>query len=466
MSSILRYLWGEKLKTYQDLLLIGESEVDRMDFVQQVINEHKSSELYKIAQIANDYYCQRNTTITNFQKTLYNLHGRPVDDLWSANHKLASNFFKRFVTQQNQFLLGNGITWGKNDTDAKLGDDFDIQVQKAGRYALCGAVSFGFWNLDHLVVFGVPEFAPLYDEEDGALKAGVRFWQIDSSKPLRATFYELDGYTDYMWVKGEGRILKDKRPYILRTRTTEADGTEIYDGDNYPSFPIVPLWGNPQHQSEIIGIRTQIDAYDIVKSGFANDLDTAQVYWILHNTGGMDDMDLAQFLERLHIVHAASVDDSAGTAVDAHTVDIPSESREKMLDRLTNDLYKDYMAFNPETIASGAVTATQIRAAYEPLNSKADEYEYCVLEFLQGILELAGIEDEPTFDRSYIINRQEEIQVLTTAAQYLTEDYVTTKILTVLGDGDRAEEMLKEKDSEDVERIDDVEESEIVPEAR
>ena len=451
------------MKTYQDLLAVGVSDYERMDFVRQVINDHKSSELYKTALVGEDYFCQRNTTITEFRKMLFNLQGKPVVDEWSANHKLASNFFKRFVTQQNQFLLGNGISWGKDDTNDKLGEDFDTQVQKAGRYALCDAVSFGFWNLDHLVVFSVPEFAPLYDEEDGALKAAVRFWQIAPDKPLRATLYELDGYTDYIWEKNdEGRILNPKRKYIQKKRISEADGTEIIDWMNYPSFPIVPLWGNPQHQSEIVGIRTQIDAYDIIKSGFANDLDTAQVYWILHNTGGMDDVDLANFLERLHLVHAAVVDDTAGTAVDEHTVDIPSEAREKILDRLTNDLYKDYMAFNPETIASGAATATQIRAAYEPINSKADEYEYCVIEFLRRILDLAGIDDEPTFDRSYIINRQEEVQILTIAAQYLTDDYVTEKILTILGDKDRIDDMIAEKESESVERITDVEDTAVI----
>lgn len=450
---------GGKVKTYQDLLAIGENDQNRMDFVRAVINDHQNSQLYKNAVIADKYDRQQNVTIYNYQKALFNLQGRPVEDLWSANYKLASNFFKRFVTQQNQFLLGNGITWGKDETSEKLGDDFDTRTQEAGRAALVGGVSFGFWNLDKLVVFKVTEFAPLYDEENGALMAGVRFWQLATNKPLRATLYELDGYTDYMWENGKPSILKEKRPYILKTRTTQVDGTEIYDGENYPSFPIVPFWGNPHHQSELLGIRSQIDAYDIIKSGFADDLDTAQVYWVLHNTGGMDDEDLAQFIERLHIVHAASVDDAAGTAVDAHTVDIPSEGREKLLDRIEKDLYKDYMAFNPETIASGAATATQIRAAYEPINSKADEYEYCAIEFLKGILNVAGIEDDPTFERSYIINRQEEVQVLTLAAQYLTEDYVTEKILTVLGDADRAEETLREIDAEGVERISTEEET-------
>lgn len=441
------------MKTYQDLLEIGESEEARMQFVREVINDHKASPLYKNAVIADEYDRQQNRTIMQFQKALYNLQGRPVEDLWSANYKLASNFFKRFVTQQNQYLLGNGIIWNNDDTAEKLGDDFDTRVQEAGRAALVGGVAFGFWNLDKLIVFKVTEFAPLLDEENGAQMAGVRFWQLANNKPLRATLYEPDGYTDYMWEDAKGSVLHEKRPYILKTITTEADGTEIYDGENYPSFPIVPLWGNPHHQSELLGIRSSIDAYDIIKSGFADDLDTAQIYWILHNTGGMDDTDLAQFIERLHIVHAASVDDAAGTAVDAHTVDIPSEGREKLLERITKDLYKDYMAFDPESIVSGASTATQIRAAYEPLNSKTDEYEFCVIDFLQGILRVAGIDDTPTFTRSKIVNVQEEVQVLVQAASYLPDDYTTRKILTLLGDTDLADDILEEMDGEDIERL-------------
>lgn len=439
--------------TYQDLLKVGQTDEERMQFVSDVISQHKNSDLYKTALIAEDYDRQQNTTITNYRKALFNLKGQPVDDPWSANYKLASNFFKRFVTQETQFLLGNGVSWQEDSTKKALGDDFDTRLQEAGRAALVGGCSFGFWDNGKLIVYSIEEFAPLYDEEDGAMKAGVRFWQIDKSKPLRATLYELDGFTDYIWRDGKGEILKDKRAYVLKTRTTEADGTEIYDGQNYPTFPIVPLWGNPHHQSEILGIRSKIDAYDIVESGFADDLDSAQIYWILHNTGGMDDQDLAQFIERLHIVHAAAVDDDAGTGVDAHTVEIPHESREKLLDRLKSDLYKEFMALDIDNISNGNATATQIRAAYEPLNSKADEFEYCVLEFLQGILDIVGIEDKPSFTRSYLVNVQEEIQVLVQAASYLSQDYIVRKILTLLGDVDKIDDVLGEKDSEDFDRM-------------
>lgn len=439
--------------TYQDLLEVLDSDEARMNFVQAVIQSHKNSSLYEQAKIADEYAKKRNVTIINYQKLLYTLSGEAVPDNYSANYKLCSNFFDRFVTQENQYLLGNGISLENNADKERLGDDFDIKLQEAGRYALIHGVSFGFWNLDHMEVFKFLEFAPLYDEEDGSLKAGIRFWQIEKSKPMRATLYELDGYTEYIWRDGKGEVLNAKRKYVLKVRETAADGQWVYDGENYPSFPIVPLWGNPERQSEIVGIREQIDAYDLIKSGFANDLDDAsQIYWIIQNAGGMDDVDLAQFMQHMKTVKAAVVEEDGATA-ESHTLDVPYAAREALLDRIRSDLYEDFMALDTKNIASGAATATQIKAAYEPLNNKTDMYEYCIHNFLQKIFALAGIEAEASFTRSVIINAQDEIQNLIQGAAYLDQDYVTQKILELFGDGDKAEEMLKRMDEQTMNRI-------------
>lgn len=445
--------------TYQDLILIPEDNVKaRMDFVRSVINQHKTSPLYRTAVTGCQYNAKRNTSIMEYQKTLTTVDGRIIPDKWSPNHKTTRNFFAYFTTQQNQYLLGNGVIWNESSTGEKLGADFDTQLQNAGKMALVQGESFGFFNLDHMDVFGLTEFAPLYDEENGALRAGVRFWQVDPKKPLRATFYEEDGYTNYIWnerpeltdTDDNGRILKEKTPYILKTRSTEADGTEIYDGENYPAFPIVPLWANEEKQSELVGIQEQIDAYDLIKNGFLNDLDTAQIYWILKGAGGMDDSDLVRFLDRIHTTKMAAIDDDQ--SAEATTVQIPYDAREKLLDRLERDLYKDYMALNVDEIKGGAVTATQIEAAYEPLNSKADMYEYQVIKFIKGILAVAGIDDEPTFTRSKLINVSENIQAILQAGEFLDSAYITEKILNILGDGDQAEEILKRMEENELQR--------------
>lgn len=443
------------MKTYQDFQKIGDSEKELIDFVWAAIVDHKASDLYKNAEIAYDYDKHQNRTIMDFKKLLYTVSGSAVPDNYSANWKMASNFFNEFTTQENQYLLGNGVTWQKSETKKKLGDDFDAKLQDLGHNALVGGVAFGFYNLDHLQGFNVLEFVPIPDEENGALMLGIRFWQIDRKKPLRATLYELDGYTEFIWKEGKGEILKEKRAYIIKTVTSEADGTEIYAFENYPGFPIVPLWGNKKHQSELIGRREQIDCYDLIKSGFANDIDDASlIYWTIQNNGGMDDVDLAKFIERIKTVHAATVDSDAGTTVESHSVDVPYAGREALLDRIRSDLYEDFMALDTKNLADGAVTATQIKAAYEPLNSKADDFEYCVLEFLKDILKLAGIEnDKATFTRSAIINKQEELQILTAVSPFLSPEYVTKKILTLLGDADAIDEVLNAVESNELERF-------------
>ena len=441
--------------TYQDFLKVPDNDKDRIAFVRRVIDQHKASELYQTAKIAYEYVKHQNVTIKNYQKLLYRVTGEAIPDNWTANYKMASKFFNRFITQENQYLLGNGVTWQNAATKKKLGKNFDSTMRKLGKSALWGAVSFGFYNYDHLENFDILEYAPLYDEEDGAMKAGVRFWQVDAQKPLRATFYEIDGYTDMIWGQRdneEGQILHDKRPYILKIKTSVADGEMIYDGMNYPSFPIIPLWGNPEKQSELVGLREQIDCYDLIKSGFANNVDEGSlIYWTLNNAGGMDDVDLAQFVERMKTLHAATTDDNV--TAESHNLEAPYQSREALLTRLRSDLYEDAMALDTKNIANGAVTATQIDAAYEPLNSKTDDYEQCIDDFMNELLKIAGIEDEYTFTRSVIVNKSEEVQNVLQSAQYLEGEYVTRKILTILGDGDLADKMIKELDADELNRF-------------
>lgn len=437
------------MKTYQDLLEINDSDRARMDFLRTCINHYKASAMYKDATVGEDYYNKRNTTIMQYQKTLRTITGQVIPDQWSPNHKITSAFFRRFVTQQNQYVLGNGATFTVDGTKEKLGGDkFDVQLQTLGRNALTGGVAYGFWNFDHIDVFKATEFAPLQDEETGALRAGVRWWQIDANKPLRATLYEEDGYTEYKFTKDkpDGEVLTAKRAYKMTARKSEADENAIIEWENYPSFPIVPLWGNPEHVSEINGIRNGIDAYDMIKNNFTNELDSAQVYWIIKGAGGMEDSDLAQFLERLNNVHAAAPGD--GQEVTPIPLEIPYNAREILLNRIEHDLYRDYMAFDSDRVVAGAVTATAIKSSYEAMNSKADLYEYQLIEFVTEICRLAGIDDTPQFTRSAIINTNEQLTALVAGAQFLPSDYVTRKVLTLLGDGDKAEEIIQQMTQE------------------
>lgn len=465
------------MKTYQDLEAAGSSEKARMDFALAVIEEAKNTEEYRTAMDAAKYYKHMNPTIMRLQQIIYDVMGRAIEDPFKPNHKIPSRFYFYFINQAVQFLLGNGVNFGDSKTKDKLGPMFDHQVQRLLTEALNGGVSFGFWNLDHIEIYGLaggekrPAFAPLYDEENGSLRAGVRWWQIDNTKPLRVALFEMDGWTDYVKKPGEEmKVLTAKRPYKQVVRKSDATGEEISDGQNWPTFPVIPMY-NVNHQSELVGGKQSIDAYDLMMSGLVNNVDEGNlVYWVIQNAGGMDDKDDMKFLERLKTIHVAHTD--GNETITTQSIIANVDSNETALTQLRDRMFEDFMALDVKNIAGGAATATQIEAAYEPMLIKSNLLEGQVTEFILNLLQLLGIQDNPTYQRDTIVNKAEEVQTVLSAAEHLSDEYVTEKVLTILGDIDRIEEVKAQRLREDTARhepkeneTEDDEEQETVPEA-
>ena len=440
------------IKTYQDLLAVGEDERKRIEFVQDVIRDHKGSKLYSEALTANEYYAGRNVTITNYCKLIHDALGRAVPDIWSPNHKIACHYYGYLVNQLVLFLLGNGVSFNGNSTKEKLGKNFDKVCVDILTAAMNNSVAYGFVNNGTVTPFTVIEFAALQDEETSAIRAGVRFWQLADNKPLRATLYEEDGYTDYIQQSGEEMtVLHEKRPYIQIVQTSEATGEQIVDGRNYPSFPIVPLY-NTGKKSELDGNRELHDAMDLMLSGLVNNVDGGEIiYWLVKNSGGMDQPSMNRLLQTLRTAHIASVDSEDD--ITAHSPLVHFEASKEALEQLRRQIFDNQMGLDVRNISGGAATATQIKAAYEPLNTKADMLEFNVTEFVHGVLAVLGIDDEPTYTRSYIVNQQEMIQTIVSAGGDLPQEYKTRKILEVLGDIDRTDEVLAQLTAEDANRF-------------
>jgi hypothetical protein len=213
----------------------------------------------------------------------------------------------------------------------------------------------------------------------------------------------------------------------------------------------VPLY-NTGKQSELDGNRELHDAMDLMLSGLVNNVDSGEIiYWLVKNSGGMDQPSMNQLLQTLKSAHIASVDSEDD--ITAHSPVVQFEASKEALEQLRRQIFDNQMGLDVRNIAGGAATATQIKAAYEPLNTKADLVEFNITEFIHGILAVLGIDDEPTYTRSYIVNQQEMIQTIVSAGADLPQEYKTRKILEVLGDIDRADEVLALLTAEDANRF-------------
>lgn len=430
------------MKTYQDFM----AEPNRIEFIKQAINDHRASADYKIAVEADEYEKQLNTTIMQWVKYIYLMSGAKVPDFTAANNRIASNFFHRLNTQRAAYSLGNGVSFTNTEsvtdksgktktvdvTKERLGSKFDKSLYKAAYNALIHKVSFIMWNFDHAEVFPFTEFVPLWDEYDGSLKAGIRYWSIDwERRPVVAVLYEEDGYTKYRTKeKSKGLDLEEYEPkhaYKQIYAVSGVDGEQIIGEENYSALPIVPLWGSKHHQSTLVGMKTKIDAYDLIRSGFANDLEEcAEIYWIIGNALGENDESLSKFRDRLKLNHIATVDTN-NSSVTPYTQQIPTEARTVFLNGIRAQIYEDFGGLDVHTIAAGA-TNDHIDAAYQPLDDEADDFEYQIIECVQQILSLMGIEDTPVFKRNRISNQKEQTEMVLSAADHLDEETLLNKL--------------------------------------
>ena len=114
-------------------------------------------------------------------------------------------------------------------------------------------------------------------------------------------------------------------------------------------------------------------------------------------------------------------------------------------------MYKDYQALDVTNLVGGEKTTVEIKAAYQPLDNKADQFEYCVLDFLQRLFEIVGIDDNPDFQRNQIANLSEQTQMVLMAAEYLDEEMLLKKLPWLTAE--EIEDMQKRKAADEAGRI-------------
>ena len=141
--------------TYQDYLVAE----DKGSLLLRAVERYRRSGDFTRALEAAEYFRGRNTAVS--RKTVLRackLEGRDESGrrrVRSATrdvvgNRIGSGFLFRFITQQNQFLLSNGVILHDRETKALLGADFDRQLACLGERALIHGVASVYRKADPL----------------------------------------------------------------------------------------------------------------------------------------------------------------------------------------------------------------------------------------------------------------------------------------------------------------------------
>ena len=459
--------------TYQDY----ERADNKTKWLQNALMTYRNSPEYKKAVMEQEYMAGRNVEIMNVTRIIYNMAGLPEPDFTKSNFRIRNRLIHRLVTDRCSYSLGNGVSFasqkkkmvnGKRKTVDKtkemLGPKFDRAMFRAAYWAESNGSSYMYVHMGHnkpewqYTLFKKTEFLPLYDEDTGALRGGVRFWSLDWGKrPITAVLYTEEGYTKFKTPAKKYGLsalvpVEEMKPYIETVEESEAFGEEVTGTGNLTMLPIFPLYSGEDRQSALDNMKPKIDAYDMILSGFCNDVvDIPQVYWLISGAMGMTDADKRQLLDRLILQHMAVVD-GENSSIQGFTQDIPVEAREKSLKQLKNQMYEDWGGFDVHTVEAGA-TNDHIDAGYWPMDEEADSFEYEVIEFVQQILAMMGVEDTPLFKRNRVSNQKEQTEMVMMAANEIDHQTLLEKMpwITV----DEVDTILERMDAESYGRFED-----------
>lgn len=408
-----------------------EASPDKRALLKDIISSYKTSADFKTAKSAQRYYESDNEKI--LEKVILQADAITVKDengrekvaytnRTIEGNRIRGNFFQRLVDQQASYLLGNGVSLGKEEEKDALGLGFDMNLAQIGQDALVHGVCWGFWNYDHVEC--IPAYTDalsgavaLLDERTSAPRVLIQFWQIDANRKMHVRVFTEEKIYNFTENDDNDLIPEKDMPEeaYITVKAIDGAGAAVIGQNGYGKLPIVPFWANKEHRSELtLAIKSKIDLHDRIFSDFGDNLDMANdVYWVLNNFGGNSNEAL-QMMKQIHELKAIiNISDgvSAGSTAEPHSFEVPYEARQIALDLLKKSIFDDFMGLDMSSLTGGYLTNIAIKAAMTSMDLKANKFEWQAFNFVQQILSLIGIKTERIrFKRAGLINEQEMIQ--------------------------------------------------------
>lgn len=350
------------------------------------------------------------------------------DMLRKADNRIAHNFHQLITDEEVDYILSYDPLVDVGNTTANkkiletLGDDF-LKKSRALAVEACnaGEAWVHYWvdvKKQELCYAMVPTDQIIAKYKDGLIEEFeylIRYYPVTRDEgATKKTYLRVevwhDNMCDYYIASGD--------------RSAFSFGTVREDGNLVHKFgrvPFISFANNNRKQSSLKKYKGLIDAYDIVVSGYVNDvMDIQQVIYILENYTGTD---LSTFLRDLKKFKTVSVGDDGidGGKGDLRTlsIDIPVEARNSLLDFLKKQIYTAGQALSRDVTSVGNASGETLKFFYRDLDLKVGDKE---VEFATGYKELIRAICEYknislsgsinfTFTRNRISNDQETAQI-------------------------------------------------------
>jgi SPP1 family phage portal protein len=427
-------------------------EVSNSEIIKDLIKEEQNS-LAKEEMIKGVRYYLGYNDILKKDFREYYVRNAKYTDYNKANEHIVNNFHKKLVDQKKNYCSSKPVTiTGSEELVDKVIEvlgraEFDETISEVIKNAsnkgfdtlqpyIDGEGEFGYsiipseqmiyiydTSYEKTLVNAIRYFPMTWIDGDVERKSyRVEVWDFE-----KVTYYQEDSEGNYRFIyPGEMEDITINPMFHWYEYNTNNFDLITYEGMEAHSWgrvPFVKIKNNAEQRSDLMLIKTYIDAVDMVSSGFINDLRDVQLaIWVLK---GYEGEDLGEFMTNLMTFKTINLSTDDGASAEPKTMDIPKEAREAMLRWLEDKIYDIGQGVNESDLTGGSITNVAIKAMYSGLDMKANDMiinvRKALSEFMYFVVTYINNRDgsnydykeiDFTFNKSRIFNELETLTAL------------------------------------------------------
>ena len=416
--------------------------------IKELILAHVGSKKYAMMQTGEAYYLTENEEISAREFYVYAENDKHeavlIKDVYKANNKMASSFYKIQVDQKINYSIGNQISYESAQSDQLIeimGGNFQKTLKRVAKDASKKSIGWAQANINsqgkfELIRIPSEQIVPVYKDADGEeLEYVVRYYTIkvlnekgEAKKVTQAEVWDDEQVaiyrqridTDIFVLLGEKDGIFNNPRYHFSRDMKFGETVKERRGQSWGKVPFIPLYNNDDEIYDLQPIKNYVDVYDIVQSDFANNLEDFQdIYWVLRGYSGTD---VNTFLTEVKQYKALKV--AADGDAHAEKIEVPYEARQAELKNLEDCIFKFGMAVDIGRLTGSSVTNVMIKAMFANLDLKANDFEQQIKDFIWRVLYFVNVYakqtskpeivlDKVTFTRGLIINEVELLEANT-----------------------------------------------------
>lgn len=414
------------------------------------------------------------------ENDILNLGAKDSDTYWrKSDYRIASNFYNVLVNQKASFKAGKPTSFDVgNDKSNKiiqevLGEKWpDFCNQVIIEASNCSIAWIYYWrSLDGEFCYtsiDPREIRPIWGDSSSNKELIGLEREYHKVDPITGKESDMIEYWDnrycYVYEKessGGYDTLTESQPWHYYKKGAPDNETPNRIEHGFDTIPFIPLFNNNVGTTDLSMVKDYIDAYDIVYSGFLNDvMDIQEVLFVLTAVGGQDPEIFKENLRKYKVINLDhSYSENNNAELDTLSIEIPIEARQTLLDETIKCIFVFGQGYDTNTEAFGNVSGVALEHQYTALRLKCNQLEtgfrpgYAKL--VRAICKFYGLENPKIVNQkwheTYVADYSDKVEQAVNLQGILSHE----SILEYLPMVDNASSEKKRFDEEESRNLDD-----------